>query len=86
MNDDTPGGKTGDRYAAGRAQSKVKPLDPSYDFVLNSYDAGVLLRFFFYYMSMETRGLLMREHPQIYNRVHGRPIVAVVRCEDGEFI
>ena len=63
---------------------------------LSDTEKGILLSWFLYYMpsgmgaepepTKATRANIMREYPRIYNKLYGREIVKVVRCEDGSLI
>jgi len=43
---------------------------------LKSYEVDTVLDFFLYYMPMEQRRELMKEFPEIYNKLVGRAIVS----------
>lgn len=49
---------------------------------INDLQKDFLIKWFMYSMSMEERRDLMRQLPEIYNKVIGRDIVHVVTSED----
>ena len=50
---------------------------------LSNHQKDQLLDTLFYYMSQDTRALLMRELPQAYNAAVGREVVTVRYTEEG---
>lgn len=60
-----------------RTDLEATPAGP-----LRQYDKDLLLRWFEYRMTPETRLALMAEHPEAYNRWMGRTIAIVCREED----
>lgn len=51
---------------------------------LKPYEVQVLIDFFTYTMDQEQRGRLMRELPEIYNKICDKEIVVVGRVSDRE--
>lgn len=50
---------------------------------LTDHQCNTLIAWFTYYMGMDQRVRLMREMPEIYNKLVGREVVKVVYTEDG---
>lgn len=53
---------------------------------LTPIEIQAVLDFFFYRMSQETRGQLMRAYPEAYNKLCGREIVQVRAVSDGRVL
>lgn len=49
---------------------------------MREYDKDIILRWFEYRMSPETRHALMQEHPEAYNRWMGQTIALVTVFRD----
>lgn len=53
---------------------------------LRSWEVQALLRWFMHRISQEDRARLMRDLPDVYNRLCGRQIVRVVYADDGSTV